>query len=113
MGDLQRRFGRLVAAHRKRMNLTQERLAERAGISIDTVRKVETGAAGASFAMIEKIASTLQVDPAELFTTQVAGGVFRRGKYNDISVRLAELSDTQLAWASDMLEVALRGKPTS
>lgn len=113
MGDLQKKFGRLVAAHRKRASLTQERLAERAGISIDTVRKIETGAAGASFAMIEKLAATLNVDPAELFTTQIAGGAFRRGKYDEISVRLAELSDTQLVWAEEILEVALKGKPPS
>ncbi|MBO0906537.1 helix-turn-helix domain-containing protein [Jiella sp. MQZ13P-4] len=37
MADLRIRFGRLVAAHRKRLGLTQEVLAERAGISTDMV----------------------------------------------------------------------------
>ncbi|CCV03317.1 Transcriptional regulator, XRE family [Mesorhizobium metallidurans STM 2683] len=108
MGDLQRRFGRLVAAHRKRMDLTQEQLAERASISIDTVRKIETAASGASFPMIEKIALALEVDEAELFSTLLPSGSFNRGKFQEISLRLAGLSEKELRWVGDLLEVALK-----
>ena len=111
MSELQVRFGRLLAAHRKRQRLTQEQLAERAGISIDTVRKLEGGSAGASFPMVEKIAGTLQLDPAELFTTEVPSGALGRSKVNEISLRLAALSANELEWVSDLLDVALRAKP--
>ena len=46
MVDLRARFGRLVKAHRVRLGLTQEALAERAGISTDMVSKIEGGASG-------------------------------------------------------------------
>ena len=110
MSALQVRFGRLVAAHRKRQGYTQEQLAERAGVSIDTVRKLETGASGASFPMIEKIASALKVDPAELFSTEIPSGAINRGKFNEIGVKLAGLSTSDLAWTADLLDVALRDR---
>lgn len=113
MSDLQVRFGRLLAAHRKRERLTQEQLAERAGISIDTVRKLEGGTAGASFPMIEKVAAALQLDAAELFTTEIPSGALGRSKLNEISLRLAALSANELQWVSDLLDVALRAKPTT
>ena len=112
MNALQVRFGRLVAAHRKRQGYTQEQLAERAGVSIDTVRKLETGASGASFPMIEKIASALKVDPAELFSTEIPSGAINRGKFNEVGVKLAALSGSELEWVSDLLDVALRAKLT-
>ena len=113
MDSLQSRFGRLLAAHRRRLGYTQEQLAELAGISIDTIRKLEGGSSGASFPMIEKIATALELDPAELFTTDIRSGAFSRGKFNEISLKLAALSANELAWISDLLDVALRAKPTS
>ncbi len=37
-------FGRLLREHRRRALLSQERLAERAGLSVRTVRDLERGA---------------------------------------------------------------------
>lgn len=113
MSELQIRFGRLLAAHRKRERLTQEQLAELAGISIDTVRKLEGGSAGASFPMIEKIAAALRLDPAELFTTEIPSGALGRSRVNEISLRLAALPANELEWVSDLLDVALRARPVS
>jgi tetratricopeptide (TPR) repeat protein len=36
-------FGRLVLEHRRRLGLTQEELAERSGLSVRTIRRVEAG----------------------------------------------------------------------
>ena len=55
MNDLRKRFGRLVAAHRRRRRLTQEALAEAAAVSIDTIAKIEGGATGARFPVIERL----------------------------------------------------------
>lgn len=110
MGDLQKRFGRLVAAHRRRTGLTQEGLAESASISIDTVRKIETGASGASFAMIEKIATALEVDAAELFSTEIPAGALNRGILQSIVVKLAGQADHELRWVEELLDVALRAR---
>jgi tetratricopeptide (TPR) repeat protein/transcriptional regulator with XRE-family HTH domain len=36
-------FGRLVTAHRRRLTLTQEELADRTGLSVRTIRRLESG----------------------------------------------------------------------
>ncbi|MBE2275899.1 MAG: helix-turn-helix transcriptional regulator [Rhodobacteraceae bacterium] len=108
MDDLRKRFGRLVTAHRRRHGYTQEQLAERAGVSVDTISKIEVGATGARFPMIERIASALQVDPAELFSPEVPSGALKRAKLNEITISLAVLPEKDLQWVGDLLDVALR-----
>jgi transcriptional regulator with XRE-family HTH domain len=107
MDDLRKRFGRLVAVHRKRSGLTQEALAEAADVSIDTIAKIEIGATGARFPVIQRLSKALDVDPAELFSTEVPGGVLNRGIFGQISMRLAQLNESQLLWAKNLLEAAL------
>ncbi|HEV2602609.1 MAG TPA: helix-turn-helix transcriptional regulator [Microvirga sp.] len=89
MTDLRTRFGQLVAAHRRRAGLTQEALAEAAGLSVDMVSKIETGATGARFPVIERLAAALHVDPAELFTTEIPSGAVHRRAFSALSSRLA------------------------
>jgi transcriptional regulator with XRE-family HTH domain len=106
MDDLRRRFGRLVAAHRRRHGLSQEQLAELAGISKDMVSKIETGSSGARFPVIEKLAVALAVDPAELFTADLKPETTSKA-YANLTARLAGLSEADLAWAKEVLEAAL------
>ena len=110
MSDLKRRFGHLVAAHRKRSGMTQQRLAEVVDVSVDTISKIETGAAGARFAVIERLATALSVDPAELFTTEIPRGALRSKTYTELTARLAKLSDDDMRWISDLIDVAQRSK---
>jgi len=111
MDDLKRRFGRLVTAHRKRMGWTQEELADHAGVSIDTISKLETGVVGARFPMIERIASALQVDPAELFSTEIPSGAIRRKALNEICAQLAGKPDEELVWINSIIDVVLKQRP--
>src|SRR5579863_9458023 len=92
MADLRTRFGRLVAAHRRRVGLTQEGLAEAAELSVDMISKIEVGASGARFPVIERLATVLKVDPAEFFTTEIPSGALARISIREISLRLVELS---------------------
>ena len=108
MGDLNKRFGRLVKAHRVRLELTQEELAERANISSDMVSKLEGGSSGASFRVVGQLADALGVDPAELFTPDLPSGSLRRLPLNDITSRLASLDDNDLRWLGNLIEAALR-----
>ncbi len=110
MADLRRRFGLLVAANRRIRGLTQEQLAEAADISVDMVTKIETGASGARFPVIERIATALEVDPAELFTTDIPSGAIKRGAFQEISTRLAGLSGADLAWMAGIVDAALDPK---
>lgn len=105
--DLRARFGMLVKAHRARLGLTQEALAERANISTDMVSKIESGNSGARFGVITRLAEGLGVDPAELFTADLPTGHLQRPALTEITARLAVLNDEDLLWLGDLLEVAL------
>lgn len=110
MVDLRKRFGSLVAAHRRRLGITQEVLAEKAGVSVDMISKIETGATGARFPVIERLAVALGVDPAELFTTEVPAGAIQRKPLVDLTTQLAGLSDADLRWITGVVEAALRNR---
>lgn len=107
MTDLRKRFGRLVAVHRRRRGFTQETLAEAAAVSPDTVAKIEVGITGARFPVIERLAGALDIDPAELFSTEIPAGALNRGTFAEISITLAKLSDRDLIWVRDLLRAAL------
>ncbi|MEO5492612.1 MAG: helix-turn-helix transcriptional regulator [Sphingomonas sp.] len=110
MVDLRARFGGLVKAHRARLGLTQEALAERANISTDMVSKIEGGNSGARFGVVTQLSEALGVDPAELFTPDLPAGQLQRATLTEITSRLASLGDSELRWLKGILEAALRSK---
>lgn len=110
MVDLRKRFGGLVGAHRRRCGLTQEALADMAGVSVDMISKIETSATGARFPVIERIADALGVDPAELFSTEIPNGAIKRGPFIDLTTRLAGLSANDLQWLAGVVDAALRNR---
>ncbi len=67
MDDLRHKFGARLRELRRTAGLTQERLAERVGISVDFISLVERGVNAPSFDTLEKIAITLRVQVKELF----------------------------------------------
>ena len=108
MVDLRKRFGGLVKAHRTRLGLTQEALAERANISTDMVSKIEGGNTGARFRVISQLANALNVDPAELFTPNLPSGQLQRAPLTEITSRLGSLADSELRWLNGVIDAALR-----
>lgn len=110
MDDLRKRFGRLVAANRRRCGFTQHELAEAAELSDDMIARIETGATGARFPSIERIAAALKVDPADLFTADLPSGASDRAALSNITARLAVLSDRDLAWVDTLLDAALKSR---
>jgi transcriptional regulator with XRE-family HTH domain len=107
MDDLRKRFGRLVLANRRKRGFTQQQLADRAGISIEMINRVERGVTAPRFPNIEKLASALEVDPAELFTPDLATGAGERRALTDVVARLSGLSDRDLRWVDRLLDAAL------
>ena len=107
MDDLRQRFGRLVAANRRRKGWTQQHLADQSGVSLDMINRIERGVAAARFPNINKLAEALEVDPAELFTPDLSSGAQRRALTNLIA-RLSALPDRDLEWIGRLLDVALK-----
>lgn len=108
MSDLRKRFGRLVAAHRRRKGMTQDELATAADLSVDMISKIEVGANGARFPVIERLAAALEVDPAELFLAQGYNGPVRQGPFSEITSRLVQMPDADLHWLKGVLDAILR-----
>ena len=110
MESLEKRFGKLLAAHRRAAGLTQAELADLTKVSVDMVSKLETGAASPSFRTIGALANGLRIDPAELFTSEFLGGKLQRAALREITDQLAVLDDHHLRWLRPIIEAALRDK---
>ena len=65
--DLQTQFGLQVRSQRKLRDLTQEDLAERAGLSAEYISHIERGLASPSFRTVAALSDALKVDPGTLF----------------------------------------------
>ena len=108
MADLRKRFGRLVAAQRRRRGWTQLQLAEAANLSPTMIVRIEGGSSGARFPSIERIAAALNVDPSELFSTASSHEAVRPTLI-EINSQLIGLSDPDLEWIGKLVGIALQG----
>lgn len=61
------RFGKKVASLRKRQGYTQQQLAERAGLAIDTIAAIENGRRWARLTTLHFLAKGLNVKIDEIF----------------------------------------------
>lgn len=67
-------FGRRLRFLRTMAKMTQARLAEESGISIDHLSKIERGLSSPSFVVIERLAEVMGVRPASLFDDGAPNG---------------------------------------
>ena len=67
MGALKVQFGKRLKFLRKRLNLTQEQLAESTGLTIESISNIKRGLFGPKFDNLEKIAAAIGVEVQELF----------------------------------------------
>ena len=66
--EIKRRFGAAVRSRRRMLGLSQERLAERAGMHRTYVAEVEVGKRNISLVNIERLATALAVPIPGLFS---------------------------------------------
>ncbi len=62
-----RSFGQVIRERRRKLDLTQQDLAQRIEISMPYVALLETGARHPSDKVVRKLAAALALDPRELF----------------------------------------------
>ena len=67
MGNIQKILAENVTRHRKDLDWTQEKLAERADLSLTTIAYIETRRQWIALESVRKIAKALGVDEVELF----------------------------------------------
>jgi transcriptional regulator with XRE-family HTH domain len=65
--QLKKQFGKRVQQLRQARKITQEELAEKVGVSIESISNIERGIHGPSFDNLEKIVLALQVPAKTLF----------------------------------------------
>ncbi|MDG4784445.1 helix-turn-helix transcriptional regulator [Micromonospora sp. WMMD1102] len=75
---MQPTIGDNLANHRRRQSVTQEQLAERAGVSVETVRKLESNArTSARIATVARLARALGIPTSALFGSASAAAARR------------------------------------
>lgn len=67
MAQLKKQFGRRLQSLRVSAKITQEQLADKVGVTIESISNIERGIHGPSFDTLEKIAAALQVSVNHLF----------------------------------------------
>jgi DNA-binding XRE family transcriptional regulator len=67
VSELKRNFGKRLRYLRRNRDFTQEKLAELVGRSVNFISLLENGDTAPSFATIEKLATALNVEVADLF----------------------------------------------
>jgi transcriptional regulator with XRE-family HTH domain len=70
--DLGRLFVLNLKKWRKNMGISQKVLAERCNAAHSYIRQLESGSGHPSFAFIEKLAGTLNIEPYQLFYDETA-----------------------------------------
>ena len=73
MGEILKKFGKRVRSLRRTKNMTQERLAEAAGLSLQSIGEIERGRGNPTLINIERLATALNVDLMSLFDLGDAG----------------------------------------
>jgi transcriptional regulator with XRE-family HTH domain len=73
MADILKRLGARIKEERKRAKLTQERFAEKVGLSVDYIGYIERGKQSPYLKTLERIANTLGVEVYELFLFKEEG----------------------------------------
>jgi len=61
------KFGENLRAARKKLDLTQEQVAERSGVQAGEVSRIECGKRDPKISTMEKLARAVEVPPGRLF----------------------------------------------
>ena len=68
MNDTKHTLAQNVRAAREALNLTQQQLAEKSGLSIATIRTIEQRRSAASVDTLDQLAAALRTTPVQLIT---------------------------------------------
>jgi transcriptional regulator with XRE-family HTH domain len=84
MSEYAREFGKHVRSLRRARGVTQDALAQRSGLSADTIRRIEHGSFSASIDTLRKLCGGLGVAPSTLFESFELGRTDERRELFDL-----------------------------
>ncbi|WP_428561135.1 MAG: helix-turn-helix domain-containing protein [Solidesulfovibrio sp. DCME] len=67
MGEILKIFGKRLRSLRRAKDMTQEQVAERAGLSLQSVGEIERGRGNPTLVNVERLSEALSVELTELF----------------------------------------------
>ena len=94
MSDYAKNLGEVIYRYRKSMKMTQATLAEKTGVTEQTIRKIEHGDGNPQLDVLYALVTTLQIDPSEIF---YPGNNQNNQARKMLEILLAECSDNQIA----------------
>ena len=101
MGDAEflQEMGRRIMVRRKGLQLTQEELAERMGVSTQMISNLELGKKAIRPENLSRLCGILQVS-----SDFILNGMDARIQVNEVAEKLLALTDGQLLMVSDMID---------
>lgn len=101
MGDAEflQEMGRRIMVRRKGLQLTQEELAERMGVSTQMISNLELGKKAIRPENLSRLCGILQVS-----SDFILNGLDARIQVNEVAEKLLALTDGQLLMVSDMID---------
>lgn len=104
MDDVVVNMGRRIAGIRKKLNLTQDKVAELTGLTTQTISSAEHGTKALRPENIVKLCQVLKVTPNDLLLNSTAEVL------KDISpVMLSELSSQQRQYLEETVRILIKG----
>ena len=67
MGEILKIFGKRLRSLRRAKDMTQEQVAERAGLSLQSVGEIERGRGNPTLVNVERLSDALDIELTELF----------------------------------------------
>lgn len=109
---LEDQIGRRVAAFRNTAGLTQERLAERVGVTVETISRLERGTSIPSISRLASISEAVGIELGQLFSPPA--GETDKEKELDAAVRyLSTLSAEDIRMIHDIARRIFDAAPKS
>lgn len=104
-----REIGERIKSLRRSTKLSQERLAELADLSVDTISGIERGKNLPSYETYSKLAKAFGLKVADLTNESGDGLPLERAKLiADVNVEISKATDRQLRLIRDLIAVALK-----
>ena len=105
MSDYAKRLGESIFINRKRMHMTQAELAEKAGVTEQTIRKIEHGDGNPQLDVLCPLVTALEIDPSEIVYPRLETADPARKR---LEIILSDCSNNQIQDLLPVVEAALK-----